>query len=227
MLMFVADSQYDRGYSRSDPSGPQYSSDFSESDPEYSPRAGSAHSPVSSPDYRTYPSSGYSHPERRDSAVAAPSTAHVEEGQSGDEVKDPNAPYPAQEKPLSSAWNTALAATGATMEGKRRPPARKPHNANIIPRPPRALFCLTLRNPIRKLCISIVEWKYPFASLALPLSPSLCLPRINLAILMMLLRLLLTTSHYLGLRALGIVPPMFAVYVALGAMTKHRGDALP
>ncbi|NXE29013.1 CAC1S protein, partial [Ardeotis kori] len=29
------------------------------------------------------------------------------------------------------------------------------------PRPPRALFCLTLENPLRKACISIVEWK-PF-----------------------------------------------------------------
>uniref|UniRef100_A0A8B9ZJ75 Voltage-dependent L-type calcium channel subunit alpha n=1 Tax=Anas platyrhynchos TaxID=8839 RepID=A0A8B9ZJ75_ANAPL len=29
------------------------------------------------------------------------------------------------------------------------------------PRPPRALFCLTLQNPLRKACISIVEWK-PF-----------------------------------------------------------------
>lgn len=28
------------------------------------------------------------------------------------------------------------------------------------PRPPRALFCLTLQNPLRKACISIVEWKY-------------------------------------------------------------------
>ncbi|XP_031989256.1 voltage-dependent L-type calcium channel subunit alpha-1S isoform X2 [Corvus moneduloides] len=31
----------------------------------------------------------------------------------------------------------------------------------IAPRPPRALFCLTLENPLRKACISIVEWK-PF-----------------------------------------------------------------
>lgn len=30
------------------------------------------------------------------------------------------------------------------------------------PRPARALFCLTLQNPLRKACISIVEWKYPF-----------------------------------------------------------------
>ncbi|NXC37146.1 CAC1S protein, partial [Campylorhamphus procurvoides] len=31
----------------------------------------------------------------------------------------------------------------------------------VAPRPPRALFCLTLENPLRKACISIVEWK-PF-----------------------------------------------------------------
>lgn len=33
-------------------------------------------------------------------------------------------------------------------------------------RPPRALFCLTLKNPLRKLCIDIVEWK-PFEYLIL------------------------------------------------------------
>lgn len=33
-------------------------------------------------------------------------------------------------------------------------------------RPQRALFCLTLKNPIRKLCIAIVEWK-PFEYLIL------------------------------------------------------------
>ncbi|CAM9958364.1 unnamed protein product [Lampetra planeri] len=32
-------------------------------------------------------------------------------------------------------------------------------------RPPRALFCLTLSNPIRKACINLVEWKYPTLSL--------------------------------------------------------------
>ncbi|KFU91148.1 Voltage-dependent L-type calcium channel subunit alpha-1S, partial [Chaetura pelagica] len=31
----------------------------------------------------------------------------------------------------------------------------------VAPRPARALFCLTLQNPLRKACISIVEWK-PF-----------------------------------------------------------------
>jgi len=29
-------------------------------------------------------------------------------------------------------------------------------------RAPRALFLFTLKNPIRKICISVVEWKYPF-----------------------------------------------------------------
>lgn len=33
-------------------------------------------------------------------------------------------------------------------------------------RPQRALFCLTLKNPLRKLCIDIVEWK-PFEYLIL------------------------------------------------------------
>lgn len=28
-------------------------------------------------------------------------------------------------------------------------------------RSPRALFCLTLSNPLRRFCISIVEWKHP------------------------------------------------------------------
>nr|XP_032525011.1 muscle calcium channel subunit alpha-1 [Danaus plexippus plexippus] len=41
----------------------------------------------------------------------------------------------------------------------RKPPRRGPK----VPqeRPKRALFCLTLKNPLRKLCINIVEWK-PF-----------------------------------------------------------------
>nr|XP_019606371.1 PREDICTED: voltage-dependent L-type calcium channel subunit alpha-1S [Rhinolophus sinicus] len=36
----------------------------------------------------------------------------------------------------------------------------------ILPRPPRALLCLTLQNPLRKACISIVEWK-PFETIIL------------------------------------------------------------
>ena len=29
-------------------------------------------------------------------------------------------------------------------------------------RPVRALFFLSLKNPVRKMCIDVVEWKYPF-----------------------------------------------------------------
>lgn len=41
---------------------------------------------------------------------------------------------------------------------KKQPKKQLPE---LLPRPPRALFCLTLQNPLRKACISIVEWKYP------------------------------------------------------------------
>lgn len=45
-------------------------------------------------------------------------------------------------------------------EGQRKKQPKKPL-PEVLPRPPRALFCLTLENPVRKACISIVEWKYP------------------------------------------------------------------
>lgn len=45
-------------------------------------------------------------------------------------------------------------------EGLRRKQPKKPV-PEVLPRPPRALLCLTLQNPLRKACISIVEWKYP------------------------------------------------------------------
>ncbi|XP_054379452.1 voltage-dependent L-type calcium channel subunit alpha-1S [Pongo abelii] len=45
-------------------------------------------------------------------------------------------------------------------EGLRKKQPKKPV-PEILPRPPRALFCLTLENPLRKACISVVEWKYP------------------------------------------------------------------
>ncbi|KAK4809242.1 hypothetical protein QYF61_012895 [Mycteria americana] len=42
------------------------------------------------------------------------------------------------------------------------------------PRPARALFCLTLQNPLRKACISIVEWKYPSGCVGL--GAPVCVP---------------------------------------------------
>uniref|UniRef100_A0A8C9AJB3 Voltage-dependent L-type calcium channel subunit alpha n=1 Tax=Prolemur simus TaxID=1328070 RepID=A0A8C9AJB3_PROSS len=50
-------------------------------------------------------------------------------------------------------------------EGLRKKQPKKPV-PEILPRPPRALFCLTLQNPLRKACISIVEWK-PFETIIL------------------------------------------------------------
>ncbi|XP_040841145.1 voltage-dependent L-type calcium channel subunit alpha-1S [Ochotona curzoniae] len=50
-------------------------------------------------------------------------------------------------------------------EGLRKKQPKKPL-PELLPRPPRALFCLTLQNPLRKACISIVEWK-PFETIIL------------------------------------------------------------
>ncbi|XP_067122781.1 muscle calcium channel subunit alpha-1-like isoform X2 [Centruroides vittatus] len=71
-----------------------------------------------------------------------------------------------ESKPLSTAWQTALGAatTQTAMNKDRKRPVRK--GPKIAERPIRALFCLTLKNPLRKLCIDIVEWK-PFEYLIL------------------------------------------------------------
>ncbi|XP_053462725.1 voltage-dependent L-type calcium channel subunit alpha-1S [Nycticebus coucang] len=50
-------------------------------------------------------------------------------------------------------------------EGLRKKQSKK-SVPEILPRPLRALFCLTLQNPLRKACISIVEWK-PFETIIL------------------------------------------------------------
>nr|XP_036860616.1 voltage-dependent L-type calcium channel subunit alpha-1S isoform X3 [Manis javanica] len=50
-------------------------------------------------------------------------------------------------------------------EGLRKKPPKKPV-PEVLPRPPRALLCLTLQNPLRKACISVVEWK-PFEMIIL------------------------------------------------------------
>ncbi|XP_071552405.1 muscle calcium channel subunit alpha-1-like isoform X37 [Panulirus ornatus] len=77
------------------------------------------------------------------------------------------------EKPLSSAWQAALSgatsmsqgqvpnATEAPAHERKRPPPRRPVGKPQENRPARALFCLGLKNPLRKVCIDVVEWK-PF-----------------------------------------------------------------
>jgi len=82
----------------------------------------------------------------------------------------PTAPEPGPtesveaDKPLSSGWAAALAAASAA--GSVRAAAKRRTNVGrtnaFVPPPTRSLFCLSLTNPLRKLTISIVEWKYPF-----------------------------------------------------------------
>lgn len=82
---------------------------------------------------------------------------------------------------IATTITTAAAATGPNLapgnssvplttglnnkERQARRPVRKPIN-KLADKPPRALFCMTLKNPFRKLCIDIVEWK-PFEWLIL------------------------------------------------------------
>lgn len=56
--------------------------------------------------------------------------------------------------------------TASSTQRKRQHYTSKPkkQTTTTATRPPRALLCLTLKNPIRRACISIVEWKYPLSS---------------------------------------------------------------
>lgn len=68
------------------------------------------------------------------------------------------------EKPSQGIGANPPETTMTQQEKEKRKPARK--GPKVVERPLRALFCLTLKNPIRKLCIDIVEWK-PFEYLIL------------------------------------------------------------
>ncbi|XP_013174776.1 PREDICTED: muscle calcium channel subunit alpha-1-like isoform X3 [Papilio xuthus] len=79
-------------------------------------------------------------------------------------TEEPPAP-PAPPAPVAAGGPVTPAApdgTGTLIPvpvAPRKPPRRGPKVQQE--RPKRALFCLTLKNPLRKLCIDIVEWK-PF-----------------------------------------------------------------
>ncbi len=51
-----------------------------------------------------------------------------------------------------------------TLKRKQREKLKKLQATGGNPRPARSLFFLTLKNPFRKACINIVEWKYPLMS---------------------------------------------------------------
>ncbi|XP_074491971.1 calcium channel, voltage-dependent, L type, alpha 1D subunit, a isoform X5 [Sebastes fasciatus] len=73
----------------------------------------------------------------------------------------PAAP-PAPAPPALPAPVSSTIPVGALAQKKRQQYAKsKKQGSNANSRPPRALFCLKLNNPIRRACISLVEWK-PF-----------------------------------------------------------------
>ncbi|XP_061622089.1 voltage-dependent L-type calcium channel subunit alpha-1D isoform X3 [Phyllopteryx taeniolatus] len=64
--------------------------------------------------------------------------------------------------PQHSGCTAGAAPVGSLAQRKRQQYAKsKKQGGSTNSRPPRALFCLTLNNPIRRACISLVEWK-PF-----------------------------------------------------------------
>lgn len=63
--------------------------------------------------------------------------------------------------PTDAAQNRSKL-NGQPKYGKPAPQPKRPKKPPIAVRPKRALFCLTLGNPIRSAAISLVEWKYPF-----------------------------------------------------------------
>lgn len=80
-----------------------------------------------------------------------------------------NATTAAMSTAAAPAMGTEAGATNGTTIGNKPGtvpgPPKRPVRRSGKPqpeRPTRALFCLGLKNPIRKLCITVVEWKYPF-----------------------------------------------------------------
>lgn len=62
----------------------------------------------------------------------------------------------------NNANNNNAANNNQTKQVVKRP-VRRP-GKQLPDRPQRALCCLSLKNPLRKLCINVIEWKYPFYS---------------------------------------------------------------
>ncbi|KAK7135229.1 hypothetical protein R3I94_014018 [Phoxinus phoxinus] len=65
-------------------------------------------------------------------------------------------------KPLNPSAPVSAGPVSSLAQRKRQQYAKSKKQGNTsTSRPPRALFCLTLNNPVRRACISLVEWK-PF-----------------------------------------------------------------
>uniref|UniRef100_A0A8D0SJK6 Voltage-dependent L-type calcium channel subunit alpha n=1 Tax=Sus scrofa TaxID=9823 RepID=A0A8D0SJK6_PIG len=66
-----------------------------------------------------------------------------------------------QAKLMGSGGNATISTVSSTQRKRQQYGKPKKQGSTTATRPPRALLCLTLKNPIRRACISIVEWK-PF-----------------------------------------------------------------
>lgn len=66
--------------------------------------------------------------------------------------------------PAEPGPGTALVpANGQQQQSKQQERKRVVRKVPKVPEKAESvLYCLTLKNPIRRLCIGIVEWKYPF-----------------------------------------------------------------
>ncbi|XP_046597260.1 muscle calcium channel subunit alpha-1 isoform X2 [Neodiprion lecontei] len=69
-----------------------------------------------------------------------------------------------QPAPPSQTQTTPATAPNTKAQAPKRPPRRS--GKPLADRPIRALYCLPLKNPVRKMCIDVVEWK-PFEWLIL------------------------------------------------------------
>ncbi|KAK5966933.1 Voltage-dependent L-type calcium channel subunit alpha, partial [Trichostrongylus colubriformis] len=84
---------------------------------------------------------------------------------------DDEEPPPQGDHDRVDLWQQTLQAAVAASTGadiaKKRPQQRKPlRQSNVVERSERSLLCLSLNNPIRKICIAVVEWR-PFEYLIL------------------------------------------------------------
>ncbi|EJW85992.1 voltage-dependent L-type calcium channel alpha-1 subunit isoform c [Wuchereria bancrofti] len=86
---------------------------------------------------------------------------------SSTEEDDHHAEDPHKSDLWQQTLQAAVAATSQSEAAKKRQQQRKPmRQSNVIERSERSLLCLTLSNPLRKACITIVEWR-PFEWLIL------------------------------------------------------------
>ncbi|XP_064631937.1 muscle calcium channel subunit alpha-1-like isoform X8 [Lineus longissimus] len=124
--------------------------------------SGSGDQPLKNQDYQPTSTS------RTTSAPSAPTNNSLDPAGEAEKKQQTGLPG------LSSAWSAALAAAreqaaaegGGTTMARKRPNQRQNRQNNANPRPLRALYCLSLKNPMRKFCISVCEWK-PFEYLIL------------------------------------------------------------